>query len=538
MWSKSYLTLSLSVVAVLQSSAYAAKPMPWNADNDPHIMSDKYIYQLNKLPLKASLPKEHAPWADNYWQSNRGGISFRWYGADTRALDEDKSQYFSYLPPTREEVARMSTEELKRLSPAEKFDILNGRYDYPTVAIERARTKEDAPGWEGICHGWIQAAIHHPEPEANVGVNPDGIVVPFGSADIKGLMSQYYGVKMYDFARGQRWVGRYNGQIQYLDSVDSQDGNVWKDLPADLKAEFSSYLADGAWCSTDAYLKGTYVAQYWIQKPQNAELKSQFDSCGGDKYCQSQVINGAVAANRDAMVNQCPLDLQKYLTVYPENLVKQVGLRTSNRRGLGNIFRGRIGINDVNPGAFHVILTNQIGIMNEAFGANINTSGAAGRITEVWNQPVTGFEVRFRKGNDGDDDDGDVSDVAFKKKVYVETDLYYVAEIYQRWSPVVGTGANNIVKETYRYRLDLDDAGNIIGGKWDKKRDHPNFLWTHKGLEFRGYYSKLNEIYKPRFSVTPAAPAPSVTAGLSVQPTVAEPVSYDYNTAPEHGFIY
>ncbi len=487
----SHLAVSASLVVVLQlSSVTAFAAEEWNAANDPHIMSDKYTYQLSKLPFKASLPKERAPWSDNYWQSNRGGISFRWMNGP------DAGNFFTYVPPTKEEVARMSQDELKRLSPAEKLDILQGRYDYPTVKMERDRTKPDAPGWEGICHGWIQAAIHHPEPEASTGINPDGIVVPFGSSDIKALMSQYYGVKMYDFARGQRWVGRFNNQIQYLDSVDNMDGNRWVDLPADLREEFGKYLADGAWCATDQYLKGTYVTEYWMKKPQNAELKSQYDNCGGNAYCQSQVVNGAVAANRDAMVNQCPLDLQKYLTVYPENLVKQVGLRTENRAGLGNLFRGRIGIKDVNPGAFHVILTNQIGLMQESFGANINTSEAAARITEVWNQPIVGYESRLIRGEEGEE--GNLDGLS-KRKVWVETDLHYVAEIYQNWNPVVGTPKNLIKTMTYRYRLDLDRDGNIIGGKWAQRREHPNFLWTHKALEFRGYYKVLNDIYKPRW---------------------------------------
>lgn len=509
MWSRSNLTTALSIALVSQASVYAAPVEEWNEANNPQIMNDAYEYKLTKLPTSAHLPKERAPWSDNYWQSNRGGISFRWFGTNYKETDKDKPAYFNYLLPTKEEVLKMTEAQLKKLSPAEKFDILHGRYDYPTVMAERARTSPEAKNWEGLCHGWIQAAIHHPEPEPNVGVNPDGVVVPFGSADIKGLMTYYYGVKMYDYARGQRWVGRYDGKIQYLDSIDSMDGSVWKDLPADLHAEFSKYLADGAWCSTDQYLRNTYVSQYWIQKPQNADLKAQFDACGEDARCKNTVVNYAITNQREAMVNQCPLDLQKYLTVYPENLVKQVGLRIENRRGLGNVFRGRIGIKDVNPGAFHVIVTNQIGIMKESFGANINTSDAAERITEVWNQPITGFETRFVKG-DQQEDGEDSYDRRSKRKVWVETDLYYVAEIYQRWDPVVGMYGRNregqavplnlIKKMTYKYRLDLDRDGNIIGGKWANRREHPNFLWTHKALEFRGYFNKLNEIYKPRWN--------------------------------------
>ena len=91
----------------------------------------------------------------------------------------------------------MSSEELTRLSPTEKFDLLNGNYHYPLKNEVRKLTSSRDEVWEGLCHGWTTAAIHHVEPASKILINPDGVEIPFGSSDIKGLLSFFYAYKNY-----------------------------------------------------------------------------------------------------------------------------------------------------------------------------------------------------------------------------------------------------------------------------------------------------------------------------------------------------
>jgi len=67
------------------------------------------------------------------------------------------------------------------------------RYDYPLVFAERARTSPYAQGWEGLCHGWAAAALIFDEPKPVVMTNAHGIAIPFGSSDIKALLTYYQG---------------------------------------------------------------------------------------------------------------------------------------------------------------------------------------------------------------------------------------------------------------------------------------------------------------------------------------------------------
>lgn len=156
----------------------------WNLRNSPSRVQFDFNHDFNQLPLAGKITK--MPWSDTYWPSNEGGVAARW--ADPHAPDA-----FSYESPTLEEYENMSVNDRKMLSPAEKYDIFMGRFDYPTVQFERKRTKPTNESWEGICHGWANAAINfdEPKPLAVAGVN--GITVEFGSSDVKALLSYYQG---------------------------------------------------------------------------------------------------------------------------------------------------------------------------------------------------------------------------------------------------------------------------------------------------------------------------------------------------------
>src|SRR5690606_32742570 len=54
---------------------------------------------------------------------------------------------------------------------------------------EKNRTKPDNPGWYGLCHGWAAAAISFKEPSPITMRNRHGLSIPFGSSDIKALLT-------------------------------------------------------------------------------------------------------------------------------------------------------------------------------------------------------------------------------------------------------------------------------------------------------------------------------------------------------------
>ncbi len=150
----------------------------WNYQNAPIKLSDEYNAKLADLPLEAQT--DIIPWTDSYWPSYKGGLADRWQTGES---------IFEATLNNKNDVQSMSENEIKRLSPAEKYDILIGNYDYPLTRNELGRTNPDQPRWFGLCHGWAPASINFSEPKPVTVTSVDGIVIPFGSSDIKALLT-------------------------------------------------------------------------------------------------------------------------------------------------------------------------------------------------------------------------------------------------------------------------------------------------------------------------------------------------------------
>jgi hypothetical protein len=173
-------------------TAHAEK---WNRSNNPlyfnAIANTKLTFFMHELPLEAKLKDERFGWSESYWPSNLGGIAYRW--------NHPNPQPFKYTLHTKAEVMRMSEAELSQLSPAELYDISQSDYDYSLTKIltkgrfpfYRALFSEKDLWWEGICHGWSLAASNYPEPNKTVVTNKEGVRVPFGASDVKGLLSMH-----------------------------------------------------------------------------------------------------------------------------------------------------------------------------------------------------------------------------------------------------------------------------------------------------------------------------------------------------------
>ncbi len=158
---------------------YSQTSQAWNDANDPARLKDAYEVHFDVLPVIAEL--EQKPWTDTYWPNNQGGLADRWHHPDA-------PDAFTYPLNDATAVAAMDETGLSQLSPAEKYDVFLGRYDYPLVSRERSRTKPTDLSWYGLCHGWAAAALNFKEPKPVVVESAAGVRVPFGSSDIKALL--------------------------------------------------------------------------------------------------------------------------------------------------------------------------------------------------------------------------------------------------------------------------------------------------------------------------------------------------------------
>lgn len=177
----------------LSTSARALAPLSideaWEGFSSPDILGSGFTHSLYNLPLEGAAQWEGPKyWSSDYWANKEGGINLRW--------NSSRKVGFNYGSPSLKELLKKPLRQKAALSPSEKYDILLGRYDYPLKTLVASQVSKKAEDWEGICHGWVVATLHHAEPKPKTLINPDGIEIPFGSSDIKALLSYFYAQDM------------------------------------------------------------------------------------------------------------------------------------------------------------------------------------------------------------------------------------------------------------------------------------------------------------------------------------------------------
>ncbi len=392
------LAATLSVVSTLSSAQ--ASEMPellqlseqqdqgvekdyWPSHSSPAIFSGDYEYNFTRLMTRSNgrVSDAHMPWSDTWWPNNRGGIATRW-----QVSEAYPSIRLGSPAQNRARILAMRPDQVRLLSPAEKFDIASNNYNFPLTREVLERTNPGAPDWFGICNGWTSAALAHREPAPVEVTNRDGVRISFGSSDVKGVLAYFYA-----------WTARgHTNQI-------------------------------GKKCT-----------------PTRA-----FGLGGGD--CE-----------------------------------------------------------DVHPAAFHVVIVNQIGFLDQPFGADVDGTAAddpeferTGRRKtplqyqhEVWNQPV--FAYRTRILGEQECTANRCRDVArgTVRRVRVETLMSYADDDHPVWQASLGT--HEFFQETrrYEYWLEIDFRGNVVGGSWITA-ERPDYLYTARSVPFTGAYQALNTIYRP-----------------------------------------
>jgi len=173
---------------------------------------------------------------------------------------------------------------------------------------------------------------------------------------------------------------------------------------------------------------------------------------------------------------------------------------------------------DVHAAAFHIMMTNELGIKHQGFAADRDPG------VEVWNQPFVKYESRI--------DDIKTSKFSHKategtrKEVYITSTVSYVDELYDTldadletadhvkpsYQPVLGTEKQRLIPVEYKYVIELDSRDRIIGGEWISA-DRPDLIWRQDfrapgmAADDKGKpddWSMLTDIVKMATSAIPA----------------------------------
>jgi hypothetical protein len=120
---------------------------------------------------------------------------------------------------------------------------------------------------------------------------------------------------------------------------------------------------------------------------------------------------------------------------------------------------------DLNPGALHVVVTNQIARLREAVFADLS------RGEQVWQHPILGFRARVL----GERSPRPSAAAGTEREVHVRLEL----RMADYAGPEAGPTGTRTTTRTLRYWLELDRSGAIVGGSWATLRSGaPDYLWV------------------------------------------------------------
>jgi hypothetical protein len=307
----------------------------------------------------------------------------------------------------------------------------------------------------------------------------------------------------YQGSTNHRWQGqtilspteKYDEAFNDWKPSDEYTTTVPKDCGPDAKVEFEKYRATlGPASKWQSVAQGRGRMFDGVDSNDNDEI----DECGGDDYdgigtwwgyCPGWVAAAILnpseplhAVERNGVRFEVS-DIKALLVGQYEG-ASAVGLGgRCNAKEIEHDDEGRVTASecrDTNPGAWHVIITNFVGINKTAFAEDRTGS------SEVWNQPVAAYEITkleeitATKANEllGVEGDGYTFNdrAASFREVRMETK--YVTESDATAGPV---GMDDYLRtDRYHYILEIDADGKIIGGEWlgSSRDNHPDFLWV------------------------------------------------------------
>ena len=187
-----------------------------------------------------------------------------------------------------------------------------------------------------------------------------------------------------------------------------------------------------------------------------------------------------------------PSDIRALLTLlYSDYRISSFGSDCYDKKPASDR-SGRLleqGCRDTNPGVFHAVLVNQVGIGKRGFTMDTDYSA------ETWNYPVKSYKLQYYNPQTNqsyvDPKHSAVAIENFTRDRYaahrsdrvasvigVNVQLEYHIEALPMPTGKLDQSYERSFTNGYRYDLELDADGNIIGGEWhgQSQRNHPDLL--------------------------------------------------------------
>ncbi len=434
----------------------------WSSSDDPSLLSPNFVYTFADLPTAGHASK--TPWAGSYWPTYKDSINDRWAGPATQS------------PATKYGLAFGIDGIEDAISAYSGIDSLAGTQctsdaqcdpDQGSVCAKRAGETSGvcSETWFGICHAWAPAAILEDEPVEAVTYGG----VEFKVNDLKALMSLAYGeqleVKFLSLRCNEK--GSDPGTADKAACKDTNPGSFHVAIANLVGLQGRSLVEDRTY---DYEVWNQPIRSFEVTENKELSVQQALALLGGAQLVQTKEYATSVASGAWKQLGS--------VTVSPGQ-----GLRVSMQgSGDGDLYvrwnaQPSVSAYDCRP---YLNGSDEVCELSVPQGATTATIAVHGYTSASVDVKAEVREVADSYAAINPDA------VAWRR---IQTELHWIAESPQHVDGNLSATIDTYThKDVYDYLLELDAAGEIIGGEWlgSSRENHPDFLWLpvkkHPGM--------------------------------------------------------
>lgn len=438
----------------------------WNWRNNPDGFRTEFDYMLDNLPAEGASAR--IGWAASYWPYYEDGINARWQGNHILSPAEKYDKAFNNwsepdgfmdLQKWNSWTCEFDQAYYDAIGPAASWTNRNkGTYlahngiddddDGVADADECAQDRSEYDGlesWWGICHAWAPAAIMEDEPLRAVERNG----VRFEVSDIKALL-----IQQYDSTGAYLVGGRCNDREIERDDTGRVTSTECRDLNAGSWHVIVTNLLGKH--SRPFVIERTAGYQVWNQPLVGYEITEQREISLAEAHELLRVETEAV--NDEGGTGEFVFDVEE------GSLLASAILDFVNNASFDEL--------DIDARLYYTAARN---IVDERPFSTLAELDAVPYVSSwAFNSLIEYVQ-----------DNGLVPSADYKynadatRFVEVRMSTDWVTESHPSTNPMTPVNDNYMRHDHYHYIVELNDAGEVIGGEWlgDSNLNHPDFVW-------------------------------------------------------------
>lgn len=431
----------------------------WDSANNPAYVDSNFSYFTHQLPLEGH---GQVPVPGDYWATQSDNLNHEWDGAGSSPAEKYAKAFGKDAVPANITKYHGIGSATQQKACTQGGNECAGSEDGGSCAIPKGATAGRCiPGWWGICHGWAPYALTEP-----AAVNPvvkNGVT--FYPGDLEGLMSLLYtNVSNKFISRRCNKAEPITDPTGRLEATECRDMNpgTWHIVTTNLMGlRRQGFVIDA-----------TFSAQVWNQPSYGYKVTNP----DGDKL--KEITKDEAVAMLGINLTLTPIFptalLKKDETKAGEYVATVAGDYTIKMSGSGDadlyIKKGAA------PTKSDYDCRPYGGTSNEEC---LVTLAAGDKVFYMVEGYGAESNVQLSAAVPGESGDYIYNTLA-KRFFYVEMDFTYIVESKPaKQSHVDQALTSYATTKHYKYILEADDGGKIMGGEWvgESRTNHPDFAW-------------------------------------------------------------